>query len=362
MDAPLWGAIYPEGANDIAQQCVVSPHLPKWGRRGHTDVMSKYAILRTQKLKATGAVWRSLKHAFREQPTPNADPERAASNAHLGASSAREAMEKVRARLPEKRRKDAVLAIEYLITASPEAMARMQPQERTAYFNDALKWLKQRHGGANVVYSGVHRDEKTPHMYAYVVPLDESTGRLNARRWLGGAKALSEMQTDFAANVGARHGLDRGIEGSRAKHQRVKRHYGLVNRAADQVAELGMLDRASLGIGKPTKKALEAIEAGDSYITIAQEFQAHQKALKAREKALFEQGHELRNQKARVEQEKAVAALAQKQVQELRRELEAERRKAEKADELAKLYQSGRDAALDELAELHNRGPSLGRH
>ena len=34
-------------------------------------------------------------------------------------------------------------------------------------------------------------------MYAYVVPLDESTGRLNARRWLGGAKALSEMQTDL---------------------------------------------------------------------------------------------------------------------------------------------------------------------
>ena len=25
MDAPLWGAIYPEGANNIAQQCVVSP-------------------------------------------------------------------------------------------------------------------------------------------------------------------------------------------------------------------------------------------------------------------------------------------------------------------------------------------------
>ena len=324
--------------------------------------MNKYAILRTEKLKSVASVWRSLKHAFREQPTENADPERAASNAHLGASSAREAMEKVRARLPEKRRKDAVLAIEYLITASPEAMAKMAPQERTAYFNDALKWLKQRHGGANVVYSGVHRDEKTQHMYAYVVPLDESTGRLNARRWLGGAKALSEMQTDFAANVGARHGLDRGIEGSKAKHQRVKRHYGLVNRAADQVAELGMLDRASLGIGKPTKKALEAIEAGDSYIAIAQEFQAHQKAIKAREKNLFEQVHELRNMKARVEQEKAEAALAQKQVQELRRELEAERRKAAKAYELAEQYQSGRDAALDELAELRNRGPSLGHH
>ena len=324
--------------------------------------MNKYAILRTEKLKSAASVWRSLKHAFREQPTENADPERADNNAHLGASSAREAMEKVRARLPEKRRKDAVLAIEYLITASPEAMAKMAPQERTAYFNDALKWLKQRHGGANVVYSGVHRDEKTQHMYAYVVPLDESTGRLNARRWLGGAKALSEMQTDFAANVGARHGLDRGIEGSKAKHQRVKRHYGLVNRAADQVAELGMLDRASLGIGKPTKKALEAIEAGDSYIAIAQEFQAHQKAIKAREKNLFEQVHELRNMKARVEQEKAEAALAQKQVQELRRELEAERRKAAKADELAELYRSGRDQAIDELRALRpQRGHGLER-
>ena len=324
--------------------------------------MNKYAILRTEKLKSAASVWRSLKHAFREQPTENADPERADNNAHLGASSAREAMEKVRARLPEKRRKDAVLAIEYLITASPEAMAKMAPQERTAYFNDALKWLKQRHGGANVVYSGVHRDEKTQHMYAYVVPLDESTGRLNARRWLGGAKALSEMQTDFAANVGARHGLDRGIEGSKAKHQRVKRHYGLVNRAADQVAELGMLDRASLGIGKPTKKALETIEAGDSYLTLAQQHQAHQRAVKAREKALFEQGHELRNQKARAEQQQAQAAMAQKQVQELRQQLEAEKRRAAKADELAATYRAGRDQAIDELRALRpQRGHGLER-
>ena len=90
----------------------------------------KYAILRTQKLKATGAVWRSLKHAFREQPTPNADPDKAAKNEHVGATSAAEAMEKVRARLPEKRRKDAVLAIEYLITASPEAMQGMGARGR----------------------------------------------------------------------------------------------------------------------------------------------------------------------------------------------------------------------------------------
>ena len=322
----------------------------------------KYAILRTQKLKATGAVWRSLKHAFREQPTPNADPAKAAQNAHLGANSAAEAMQRVRDRLPEKRRKDAVLAIEYLITASPEAMQELGGQGRDAYFNDALKWLRERHGGANVVYAGIHRDETTPHMYAYVVPLDEATGRLNARRWLGGAKALSEMQTDFAANVGARHGLERGIKGSRAKHERVKRHYGLVNRAHDQAAELGMLDKASIAVGKPSKKAQEALESADSTLALAHEFQARQRAIKAKEKALFEQGHELRNQKARAEQQQAQAAMAQKQVQELRRELEQQRKRADKADELAATYRAGRDQAIDELRALRpQRGHGLER-
>ena len=333
------------------------------GRAGATLGGMKYAILRTQKLKATGAVWRSLKHAFREQPTPNADPERAANNAHLGASSAREAMEKVRARLPDKRRKDAVLAIEYLITASPEAMQAMDARGRDAYFNDALKWLRERHGGANVVYAGIHRDESTPHMYAYVVPLDESTGRLNARKWLGGhASVLSEMQTDFAEKVGARHGLERGIKGSRAKHERVSRHYGLVNQAADKAAELGMLDKASIAVGKPTKKAQEAFESADSTLALAHEFQARQRAIKAKEKALFEQGHELRNQKARAEQQQAQAAMAQKQVQELRRELEQQRKRADKADELAATYRAGRDQAIDELRALRpQRGHGLER-
>ena len=332
------------------------------GRAAVTLAAMKYAILRTQKLKATGAVWRSLKHAFREQPTPNADPAKAAQNAHLGATSAAEAMQRVRARLPDKRRKDAVLAIEYLITASPEAMQELGAQGRDAYFNDALKWLRERHGGANVVYAGIHRDETTPHMYAYVVPLDEATGRLNARKWLGGAKALSEMQTDFAANVGARHGLERGIKGSRAKHERVKRHYGLVNQAADQAHELGMLDKASLAVGKPTKKAQEALESADATLALAHEFHARQRAVKAKEKALFEQGHELRNQKARAEQHAAQAALAQKQVQELRRELEQQRKRADKANELAQVYQQGRDAALDELRAIRpQRGHGLER-
>ena len=187
-----------------------------------------YAILRTQKLKSPVAVRRSMKHAFREQETPNADPQRVTENTHIGANSVAEGIAAFNAALPAKFRKDAVLAIEYLVTASPEDMHGKSRQEQDAYFRDALEWLRSKHGSDQVVYAGIHRDETTPHMYAYVVPVDPDTGRLNAKKWLGGAKALNEMQTDFAHQVGRVHGLQRGIEGSKARHTTVREFYAAI--------------------------------------------------------------------------------------------------------------------------------------
>jgi hypothetical protein len=182
-----------------------------------------YAILRIQKLKSAVAVHRSLKHAFREQDTPNADPERTPDNDHHGATSAREGMAAFRARLPERFRKDAVQCVEYLLTASPEDMKGKSRQQQDAYFADALTWLKAKHGAENVVYAGVHRDETTPHMYAYVVP--RVGDKLNAKAFFGGAKALNALQTDFAAKVGQKHGLQRGLERSKARHQTIREYY-----------------------------------------------------------------------------------------------------------------------------------------
>lgn len=188
--------------------------------------MMGYAILRTQKLSHMNSIHRSLKHSFRAQDTPNADPTQTPLNTHLGASSVEEALNNVKARLntQEKIRKNAVLAIEYLITASPESMNSKSTDEQNNYFQGAIDWLKEKHGKENIAYIGVHRDEKTPHLYAYVIPID-ARGKLNCRSFLGGAKALNEMQTDFAEKVGKQHGLERGIEGSKAKHQRIKQFY-----------------------------------------------------------------------------------------------------------------------------------------
>lgn len=196
-----------------------------------------FAILRTQKLKSGIAVRRSMKHAFREQDTPNADPARHQENTHLGAANVDEALAKFNALLPAKVRSNAVLAVEYLITGSPEDMKGKSRQEQDAYFRDSLKWLQQKHGAQNVVYAGIHRDEMTPHMYAYVVPLDRQ-GKLNCRAFLGGAQALREMQTDFAQQVGQQHGLQRGLEGSKARHTSIQHYYARVNQAMPQKLDI----------------------------------------------------------------------------------------------------------------------------
>lgn len=195
-----------------------------------------YAILRTQKLKDKGSIHRSLKHSFRAQETPNADPERTPENTHIGAGTVEGAMDKITERLStqEKIRKNAVLAIEYLITGSPEALNEKSRVGQDNYFRDAMDWLREKHGAENVVYAGIHRDETTPHLYAYVVPIDDR-GKLNCRAYLGGAKALNEMQTDFAEKVGEKHGLDRGIEGSKAKHKSIRKYYAEIQKPTPQL-------------------------------------------------------------------------------------------------------------------------------
>lgn len=183
------------------------------------------AILRVAKLKSGGNVAGSLAHTYRTRATPNADSARAGANEHSHADPEGVA-QALRARLPEKRRKDAVIGLEYFVGASPEWFHR-EGADEAAYFAQALDWLREKHGADNVVGWSIHRDERTPHLVAYVVPLD-AAGKLNAKAFTGGRAALSSMQTDFVKRVAQRHGLARGIEGSKAKHQTVKDWYAQV--------------------------------------------------------------------------------------------------------------------------------------
>ncbi|NAR62055.1 MobV family relaxase [Acinetobacter haemolyticus] len=181
-----------------------------------------YAILRTAKLKSFGEIGGSLSHNYRTRHTPNADPIRTPNNAH-SSSTPFSVMDGIKQRLPEKTRSNAVLCVEYLITASPEWSGWQDQKQEADFFRRSLEWLEHKHGKENVIATSIHRDETTPHLVAYVVPID-SNGKLNARSFLGGRAALSKMQTDFHAKV-KDLGLERGLEGSKAEHKTVKEFY-----------------------------------------------------------------------------------------------------------------------------------------
>lgn len=213
-----------------------------------------YAIIRAKKLKTMGAVSRSAQHTFRMQPTPNADPALTGRNRTVGAKGSDQILAALVRTLPTKRRKDAVLAIEYLVTASPEAFKRhggRLDDMGDGYFADALKWLKTRHGAENVLSATIHLDESTPHMVVYVVPMTADK-RLSCRDFLGGPQKLRAMQTSFHSKVGAQRGLERGVEGSKAKHEAVSAFYSTLT-AAGEAPVLKARDYAAAAIGVKTE-------------------------------------------------------------------------------------------------------------
>ena len=101
-----------------------------------------YAIMRASKLSGMGAVAASLQHCHRERETRNADPEQTEFNQHLvDQTSTDSAMGKLRDLLPEKRRKDAVLVVEYVMTASPDWWQSASPENQAEFFHRSMSWL-----------------------------------------------------------------------------------------------------------------------------------------------------------------------------------------------------------------------------
>lgn len=203
-----------------------------------------FAILRVAKLKTAGNVGGLNGHLTRTMEVPNADPDLASYNRRpIGTENLNEDIKKrLESAGIKDIRKNGVLAIEHLITASPEAFQfytfikengekeiRGNGNEWNDFENKAKEWLKETYGAQNLVNFTVHMDEKSPHIHAIVVPID-SKGKLNCREFLGGREKLSEMQTNFAKKV-EHLGIERGIEGSKAKHQDVKKFYEVIRDA-----------------------------------------------------------------------------------------------------------------------------------
>lgn len=193
-----------------------------------------FAIYRTAKLKSFGEIGGSLSHTYRTRPTPNADENKQHLNKHIF-ETYNQCFFALKNAIPEKRRSNAVLCIEHLITASPDWEGWGTKKEED-FFKKSLEFLNKKYGKENVVACSIHRDETTPHLIVYVIPIDEKGG-LNAKKWLGGRSKLSQTQTEFANEVKSL-GLERGLENSKARHKTIQKYYSEGKKPTPKLEEI----------------------------------------------------------------------------------------------------------------------------
>jgi len=201
--------------------------------------MSNFQILRVKKLKSKTAMTHAVNHNLRlGRAQSNIDY----SKTHLNLvpskmTALRDCNDRRDKALSSvvKIRKNAVLAHEFVIAASPEAI---NAGLSANYFADAYKFIVDLHNGAqNVISFAVHYDEKNVHAHVIVCPIVDN--KLNSRAIIGGNKSrLSDLQTLFHKQVGSKYGLDRGEFGSKRKHTPLSKVDSTYDTKAAQLAVL----------------------------------------------------------------------------------------------------------------------------
>ena len=230
-----------------------------------------HAIARISKLKS-GNVVASENHTKRARLTLNADPK--VTNVRfigqLDPTNNQSLEDLVRERIGNQTiRKNAVLCVEMLLTASPEYFRPRDPSkaghyepERLADFRTAVHgWLDNEYGD-RIVRAELHLDESTPHVHAYLVPLDDR-GKLNCRGIFGGRQKLSQFQDSYA-NAMSPLGLERGIKGSRARHTKIKQYYAAVTKTPDLTLDKTTIDHQLADRQKAIKEKEQALVTAKS--------------------------------------------------------------------------------------------------
>lgn len=259
-----------------------------------------HAIARIAKLKA-GNINASELHVNRERSTPNAD-EKVANIRFIGEGDLRKLDDIVYQRIGDQTiRKNAVLCVEMLLTASPEYFRPNEPSKAGYYQPEKLEdwqqavkgWLDDKYGD-RIVRAELHLDESTPHIHAYFVPLDER-GKLNCFGIFGGRQKLSQFQDSYASAMSPL-GLERGIKGSRARHTKIKEYYAAVNHSPNAALDDKTIHQQ---LADRTRAIKEAKQASLTAKSLSKENQKLQQRLKQAENKIKLQNGELKSWKKR---------------------------------------------------------------
>lgn len=190
-----------------------------------------FAILRMEKLKHRQQIKAAMGHNLRTIPVDNADEKKSKLNVYQGASDFASLMGRMEKRFLEHNiepRKDAVQAVEFVLSASPEFWQGKTQQEIQQWANANIAFFANKFNKQNLLSYALHQDETNPHIHLILTPITPD-GRLSCKDLLGGKAKLSKLQTEYADAM-KKFGLKRGIERSNAKHTTIKQFYTLANK------------------------------------------------------------------------------------------------------------------------------------
>lgn len=140
---------------------------------------------------------------------------------------------------------DQVRAIRIVLSGTHEDMIRVQDEGRlNEWCDDNLQWLHRTFGKENTVSAVLHMDEHTPHIHATVVPIVTGERRKARKKQAEGKRIYRKKANavrlcaddlltrerlvayhDSYAKAMAKYGLQRGVRGSEARHTTTAQYY-----------------------------------------------------------------------------------------------------------------------------------------
>lgn len=246
-------------------------------------------------------------------------------------------------------KKDSVLVLDHLITASPEWMWEQTEETRMQFFEDAKNWIVDEFCGGDeslLLNCVVHKDESNWHLAAATIPIMKNPQRseeelaklkrkprqkeysLNAKAIMGGRSKYGSRQQSIEDRIGKKYGLE---EREIREQGQAKKHRSVQQAKLEAAKEKTRMEEERTRVAIEQRE--KAVEQNQALVAENQELKAENHLEEQRSLELFRQTQEA-EYKAKQAQEKAAAA--ERKASELKVRADQEENRIIQAEEYRK--------------------------